>query len=51
MRKLVIKAHYADLFVPFLGDFLSITITKTVGFYHGVLFVPFLGDFLSIQSY
>ena len=38
-----------DVFVPFLGDFLSIcTITPTIGFYKGV-FVPFLGDFLSIR--
>ena len=40
-------AMLAAVFVPFLGDFLSIFTTSPAVF-KLVVFVPFLGDFLSI---
>ena len=37
-----------DVFVPFLGDFLSIIYDIAVDRAVDMVFVPFLGDFLSI---
>ena len=37
------------IFVPFLGDFFSIT-TALIELVAAVVFVPFLGDFLSIKQ-
>ena len=37
------------VFVPFLGDFFSITdVHRYIYVFHFVVFVPFLGDFFSI---
>ena len=41
-----------EVFVPFLGDFLSIlNILNNISALKARVFVPFLGDFLSISSY
>ena len=39
------------VFVPFLGDFLSIEKPLLTTAMDGNVFVPFLGDFLSIMTY
>ena len=42
------KAEMVVVFVPFLGDFLSILSNESGQHYYHRVFVPFLGDFLSI---
>ena len=43
-------AEIRTVFVPFLGDFLSIWGTSSALLRLQSVFVPFLGDFLSITS-
>ena len=45
-----INGIHGEVFVPFLGDFLSINRLYTIQRKMESVFVPFLGDFLSIRS-
>ena len=42
------SGYVGNVFVPFLGDFFSITASGNIVKFDGIVFVPFLGDFFSM---
>ena len=45
---IAVDEKFPTVFVPFLGDFFSISYVDEETAYDAIVFVPFLGDFFSI---